>query len=154
MGRIGLATAIALAGLLAACGDGSETAVDDTSDNAASAPAAISAAPTPGSIAGQLSYPSDYLPEDLTVCARNETSGEEYCERRAEGADSYRIEVPAGSYTVWASTADYGADYRAYYSNAVPCGLSVDCPDHDPIVVEVGAGEARTGIDPADWYAR
>jgi len=38
------------------------------------------------------------------------------------------------------------------YSQAVPCGLSVDCTDHSLIPVTVNAGQDVTGIDVCDWY--
>ncbi len=38
------------------------------------------------------------------------------------------------------------------YTNAVPCGLSVDCTDHSLIAITVIAGQTIT-VDPGDWYA-
>jgi len=137
---------LSLAIALAACGGAEE----DSSGEAASEP-------TPellpvGAIAGALTYPGSYLPEDMEVCAENQASGEISCKGGFEG-DAYVMDLPAGRYHVWAQSADFGADYRAYYSRAVECGLSVECADHTPVTVEVEAGEASADIDPADWYA-
>jgi len=45
-----------------------------------------------------------------------------------------------------------GDDYKAYYSEFVTCGLSVNCPSHKPIPVAVKTGETVNDIDPQDWY--
>jgi hypothetical protein len=109
-----------------------------------------------GTISGSVGYPSDYIPEDMIVCAEEISSGDEYCEEMIDGDDftynkGYIVDVPYGDYYVYASIP--GDTYRAYYSEFVPCGLSVDCPSHDPISVTVDStSNELTGIDPIDWY--
>lgn len=117
-----------------------------------------------GVIEGSLSYPSEFIPE-MKICAEIPKSGEKICTtdqiksgRFANGV-GYRLEVPAGTYQVYATLSDakkIGADsfenYRAYYSEFVTCGLSYGCPSHVPINVAVKAGETVSKIDPTDWY--
>jgi len=145
----GRAVIIAMVMALAAC-SGSEE--DAGQSQTAPTPAPAKAAPEAGKIAGSLSYPSDYLPDDLEVCAEETTSGEVTCTGGFED-NSYAMELPVGTYHVWARTDDYEAGYRAYYNEAVRCGLDVTCADRSAIDVAVKAGETVTGVDPADWYA-
>jgi hypothetical protein len=106
-------------------------------------------------ITGELSYPSDYIPPDMVVCAEDIATGNPSCDSRTyeeAGRRFYRLSVPAGRYRVYARTGDM-PDYRAYYSQAVPCGLHAGCPSHEPIVVTIGPGETRESVNPHDWYA-
>jgi hypothetical protein len=145
----GRAVIIAMVMALAACSGSDE---DAGQSQTAATPAPAKAAPKAGKIAGSLSYPSDYLPDDLEVCAEETTSGEVTCKGGFKD-NSYVVELPVGTYHVWARTDDYEAGYRAYYNEAVRCGLDVTCADRSAINVAVKAGETITGVDPADWYA-
>lgn len=106
--------------------------------------------PVAGIVAGSLSYPSDYLPEDMQVCARNVATGEQFCDAEKRGS-AYRLVVAAGSYTVWSQTADEPGR-QAFYTAFVTCGLKAGCVDHSPITIDVAAGQTVDGIDPGDWY--
>jgi hypothetical protein len=121
--------------------------------------------PQPGVIEGSLSYPSEFIPPDMTICAENLATQKIYCTNKHLKAKKfkykvgYKLEVPPGDYHVFAQLPDparYGAgypkDYRAYYSKFVKCGMSADCLDHTPIVVKVKSSETVSGIDPQDWY--
>ena len=115
-------------------------------------------APDTGTITGTLMFPSEFYPDDLEVCAEDSTTGDLYdCVGHKIGAYSglaeYEMELPEGDYYVYAQT-DSGAysGYKAYYSEFVECGLSVDCDDHTPIEVHVNAGDTEYGIDASDWY--
>lgn len=120
------------------------------------------AEPSPAIIEGSLSFPSQFWPSDLTMCAEDTSTKKQYCttdlieDMKYDFRMGYKIEVPAGSYLVFAylpsGSGGYSKDYRAYYSEFVTCGLSVDCVSHKPIVVTVKVGETVTGIDPQDWY--
>ena len=125
----------------------------------------LAAASQPGVIEGSLSYPSEFIPPDMTICAENLATKKIYCTNQHLKAKKYRykvghkLEAPPGDYHVFAQLPDpvkYGAgyakDYRAYYSKFVTCGMSVDCLDHAPIIVNVKSGETVRGIDPMDWY--
>lgn len=108
-----------------------------------------------GTVTGALGFPSDYIPEDMLVCAEDiVTHADVACTSEqipSAGGASYNLEVPAGTYYIYAYTSDLGGD-SAYYTEAVECGLTIECTDHTPIEVVVGAGETVTGIDPIDWY--
>lgn len=109
-----------------------------------------------GTITGSVGYPSEFIPEDMNVCADNTYTGSGYCVVIETGDEytygyGYSVEVPYGNYNVYAQVP--GDTYKAYYSEFVPCGLSVDCPSHDPIVVTVDASTpTQSEIDPIDWY--
>lgn len=118
------------------------------------------ASPTPppgvGAIEGALLYPAcTGLPTDLKVCAEEASTGAVTCTQRFVDQDGYRyrLELPKGRYAVWAESKTARPGYRAYYSAAIPCGLSVECKDHHPIPLAVDAGALTTGISPADWFA-
>ena len=123
------------------------------------------AAPQTGVIEGSLSYPSEFIPPDMTVCAENLATKKIYSTNKHLKAKKYqykvgyKLEVPPGDYHVYAYLPDpakYGAsyskDYRAYYSEFVKCGMTENCPSHEPVVVKVKSGETVSGIDPQDWY--
>ncbi len=115
-----------------------------------------------GTIEGSLSYPSEGIPSQMEICAEDTSTKEKHCtkthiqDQKYTYGVGYKIEVPAGSYLVFAyfpaGHAGYEATYRAYYNEFVTCGLSVDCTSHDPIVVTVAAGQMVTEVDPQDWY--
>ena len=104
-----------------------------------------------GRIEGLLHYPSEGIPP-LVVYARNVTTSETLQVATGENQQTFIIEdVPAGVYHVFAWVAD-GNGLGGAYTQAVPCGLSVDCTDHSLIQVPVAAGQTATGIDIGDWY--
>ncbi len=110
-----------------------------------------------GIIEGSLSYPGEEIPGEMRVCAEDLITKEQYCTGKHIKGKQYRyglgyqIEVPAGRYHVFATTASLKG-HKAYYSEFVRCGLRVDCASHDPIVVTVVRGHTVVGIDPHDWY--
>lgn len=110
-----------------------------------------------GTIEGSLSYPSDFIPPDMKVCAENIITKELHCidehikDSKYTYGEGYKIEVPVGDYYVYATISRW-VDYKAYYSEFVTCGLEVGCPSHDPIKVSVKIGQAIENIDPQDWY--
>jgi hypothetical protein len=110
-----------------------------------SAPAALL-----GRITGALSYPSDYLPADMKVTAVPVSGGRTYATTKKRGT-RYTLVLPAGKYYVYATTRDLPA-YKAYYTDMVTCGLSIDCHSHRKIVVTVKAGRTTPNVDPQDWY--
>ncbi len=118
-----------------------------------------------GTIEGSLSYPSEFIPPDMVVCAENLATRQRHCTnhhlkgKKYRYGEGYRLRVPPGDYHIYAYLPDpsiYGAsspkDYRAYYSEFVKCGMNVDCPSHKPVVVKVKSGEILRRIDPMDWY--
>lgn len=107
----GLAFAAVL--VLAAC---SEPPAEDAPSEPV--PAEEAALPATGTISGPLTFPSDYLPDDLTVCARNVETGDQFCDADKTGA-TYSLAVAAGRYTVWAQTGDMPG-YRATWPENRP----------------------------------
>jgi hypothetical protein len=123
------------------------------------------AAPQPGVIEGSLSYPSEFIPDDMTISAENLATKKIYSTsrhlkaRKYQYQVGYKLEVPPGDYHVFAYLPDpakYGAgyskDYRAYYSEFVKCGMTGKCPSHAPITIKVRGGQTVSSIDPQDWY--
>lgn len=110
-----------------------------------------------GTITGSLSFPSEVMPP-MVICAETTDSEEEFCTEEILTDDiytngsGYELNVPTGEYHVYASLPN--DPYRAYYSEFVVCGLTVDCPSHEPIAVNIEPGEIIEGIDPQDWYNR
>lgn len=105
-----------------------------------------------GSIQGSLSYPSEFIPSLAVVAFRvGGGSGEYSFVTTQQGQATYSISVEPGRYFVVAYIL--GGGYAGGYSQAVSCGLQVNCSDHSLIPVIVSEGAAVTGIDPADWYA-
>jgi hypothetical protein len=114
-------------------------------------------------ITGELSYPGDFDFPQMIVCAEAVNSKSIHCtdkrlQNRRSGKFTYKLRVPAGSYFVFATSVN-GEEpvedvrgYKAYYSEFVRCGLSVNCPSHEPVKVTVRAGQTSAGINPGDWY--
>ncbi len=120
-------------------------------------------APRTGIITGALSYPSDFDFPRMIVCAEAAGPRRIHCTdkrmtNRRNRKVTYKLIVPTGDYYVFATIVN-GEEpavgyrgYKAYYSEFVKCGLSVNCPSHEPIKVTVRAGRTLTGVDPGDWY--
>jgi hypothetical protein len=117
-------------------------------------PGAQPPAPETGSIAGALSYPSNFIPP-MEILAFTSDMGGFYMTTTAENSFTYQInDLPAGQYFVVAYPQFEGfEDLAGGYSQAVPCGLTVDCTDHSLIAVTVVGGQVTAGVDPVDWYA-
>jgi len=103
-----------------------------------------------GYIEGTYSFPADYIPKDMKIVAHNVVTGEEF-DVHYNGEAQYKMKVPVGEYFVYAQTAEM-EEYRAYYTDFVTCGLSVNCPSHNKIKVEVVAEKTTVNVDAADWY--
>jgi len=109
-----------------------------------------------GTITGQLSYPSEFLPP-LRVVAFDVNDMSVYFSTEVYSGGTYSLTVPPRSYVVLAylvDPAELGAQpgMAGAYSQAVLCGLQAGCDDHSLVPVVVTAGETVTNIDPADWY--
>lgn len=107
-----------------------------------------------GSISGTLSYPSEYMPADMRVCAESAASKTTTCTSRTSNKGrrtTYLLPVEPGDYFVYAATRD-APGYKAYWSEFVRCGSDAKCKSHKPILVRVLANSRLTGIDPQDWY--
>src|SRR5262249_37559801 len=105
---------------------------------------------TGGRIKGTRCYPSEYLPP-MTVYARDTKTGKTYSTYVED--KRYTLNVPAGTYIVFAWTEKIPYISGGSYSQAVPCGLHVSCSDHSPIPVTVKPGKTVTGKDICDFYS-
>jgi hypothetical protein len=115
-------------------------------------PSGMNASQVTGTISGTLGYPSEYIPA-MYVVAFNQNTTYWYYVITNQNDSTYSIDgLPPGPYTVVAYVIDSGM--AGGYSQSVPCGLSVSCPDHSLIVVNVTAGSEVTGVDPIDFYAQ
>jgi hypothetical protein len=120
------------------------------------APAAATPSSERGTLTGELSYPSDYIPDDMKICAEEIRSKTLHCNARkirSRRGTRYTLPVPPGDYHVFAQTAE-NPGQRAYYSHFVNCGMNVSCPSHERIAVTVAAGATVPRVNPQDWYAR
>jgi hypothetical protein len=110
----------------------------------------------PATITGELTYPGEWLPKDLKVCADEVVSKKRTCTSRQQKRGKsirYELKVPAGTYLVFAESRSQPQGSPAYYSEFVTCGYDNSCPSHRPIPVTVSPGERRAKVDPGDWYA-
>ena len=111
-----------------------------------------------GIIEGSLSYPSEQIPADMTVCAENTLTQEKFCTKEHIKSDKYtyglgyKLDATPGKYFVYALTPNAQGEYRAYYSEFVTCGLKFECESHQPIEVFVELNKTTDKIDPQDWY--
>jgi len=113
--------------------------------------------PPTGSISGMLSYPASGIPRLRVVAFRLEDSSIRYIETASNPYILYyEFDLPVGTYSVVAySLGGEGLQYgeAGGYTEAVLCGLAVDCTDHTLIAVTVTAGSTTVGVNPGDWYA-
>jgi hypothetical protein len=138
---------ILLVGSLQACG---RTPATPQPALVAQPSATAALLPEPGIISGRLCYPSEGIPP-MTLYARNVDTQETFSQEVAANTTEYEMEIPVeGSYIVFAWTE---SGMGGSYSQFVPCGLSVDCPDHSLIPIPVRPGEKTTGVDVCDFYA-
>ncbi|GAB4566087.1 MAG: hypothetical protein Fur0017_04290 [Anaerolineales bacterium] len=105
-----------------------------------------------GGIAGQLSFPSSFIPS-MTVVAFSVNSPSYQYVVTLENSSTYQIDglAPGMYYVVAYPSTD--SSYPGGYSQAVPCGLLASCTDHSLLPVEVKSGEVTQGINPGDFYA-
>lgn len=104
-----------------------------------------------GMIAGNLSYPSEWIPPLRVVAFNSATMAVEAFVDTQENDSFYTLSLPVGSYYVVAYTMDGGLG--AGYTQSVLCGLTVACTDHSLVAVQVLANMSVPDIDPGDWYA-
>jgi hypothetical protein len=120
-------------------------------------PTSTSEAILKGSISGELGYPSGVIPA-LRVAAFDVNSDEYFYVETTYNQDSYQIkDLPAGTYHVVAYTLGGGSfpgGQAGGYTQAVPCGLTVNCNDHSLIPVEVEGGQNVPNVNPTDWFVR
>jgi hypothetical protein len=116
-----------------------------------------------GIIEGSFSYPSEGIPNSISACAESLSTQKMHChpgaieDTKFTYGTGYVLPLPIGKYRVFATTAENPWDpkaARAYFSEFVTCGLTAECKDHTPIVVEVKTDQTVSNIDPGDWYTQ
>jgi len=104
-----------------------------------------------GTIYGQLSYPSEFIPP-LRVVAFNGTNGTYAWVDTVQNQQFYEITgLTAGDYKIVAYYP--GTNMAGGYTNFVLCGFAPECNDHSLKIVHIDAGTSAFDINPSDWYA-
>lgn len=108
-----------------------------------------------GYLEGSLSYPSEFIPENMQICANNAATGKDYCtyqqikDQKYLYGVGYKLPVPAGTYEIMAVV---GSSFGGY-SQFVTCGMDVNnCASHDLEQVAVKVGQTIRDLDIMDWY--
>ncbi len=105
-----------------------------------------------GSVTGSVCFPSESIPE-MTLYFQEVNSGDLAYQNHPQNQSSYTLSgLTPGSYIAFAYLID-SPDMGGSYSQAVICGLNVDCIDHSPVEFEVKPGEETSGVDICDWYS-
>jgi hypothetical protein len=105
--------------------------------------------PANSGAAGKICYPSEMIPA-MTIYFEDTMNGLITQVPIAEGQSTYEVTLEPGTYLAYAWLPDFSLG--GLYSYAVPCGLSVECTDHDPIVVQINPDQITNDIDICDWY--
>jgi len=104
--------------------------------------------PIPGTVSGQVCYPSEFIPA-MTAYFREVSTAAAYHLPISLNQGSYSALIPPGTYIAFAYLE---AGAAGSYSHAVPCGLTVSCTDHTPLPFVIQSGQTTAGIDLCDWY--
>jgi hypothetical protein len=107
-----------------------------------------------GAISGEVGYPSDGIPPLLVYAIRTDVAGPRYRFVRTQpNQRDFVIDgLEPGVYVVLAYLENGPPDFAGAYTEAVRCGLTVDCRDHSLIPITVRAGETTAGVQVRDWY--
>ena len=107
---------------------------------------------------GSLGYPSEEIPEDITICAKKIGNDKEYCtneqieDSKYKYGKGYKLEIEPGEYYVVAKKGN--SNFKGYYSTYVKCGMEENCVSHFPIVVTARKGDYLKEINLLDWTDR
>lgn len=109
---------------------------------------------TTGHVSGYLIYPSEFIPEEMGVCAQDTSSPLLItCVKQSKNTKfktgvGYDMDLAPGTYYIYSSLGDQ----KAFYTEFVTCGLQASCKSHTKIPVVVTAGSVQDNILPHDWY--
>src|ERR1700720_329827 len=128
-----------------------------------------------GVIAGDLSYPSEFIPPmtvfaiPVTAIIASSVRPSATCFQTVQTVLNqgtfHILDLPPGNYyllTTWFPAVVAASDPRMVvanrpfggaYTKAVACGLHYGCDDHSLVPVAVHAGQVTAGIGVTDWYA-
>ncbi len=114
-----------------------------------------------GLIEGHITYPAGNIPEDFTVAAEHRVTGQSYITQEKISDAKYhfgvgfKLNVPPGSYFVYASCSDV-PDYRAYYDEYTANMFEIDSYDstaaYAPIPVTVTPGVHIDDVLVGNWW--
>ena len=102
-----------------------------------------------GTIMGHVSYPSDFIPNDLEVVAKNILTNKTYAVKHDDA--KYTMSLPPGKYIVWVQRTEHYKNIIGRYTQAVVCGMKEGCTDHRFAIVEVKEGLELCGVNPIDY---
>jgi LysM repeat protein len=103
-----------------------------------------------GYISGKIGYPSERIPALKIIAFRMDTNEPMYFSMQTkENQASFLLQVDPGIYHVVA----YYQDLAGGYTQAVLCGLTVNCNDHSLVPVTVKTNRTVRRVDLLDWYA-
>lgn len=109
---------------------------------------------------GTLCYPSEYVPK-MTVYLKESKSKKVYKVITQEAQQSFKFKgIPFGDYFAYAYTLEKvmmdsdgkGSKASGGFTQAVPCGLTVNCNDHSLIPVKLRSRVHKDAIKICDWY--
>ena len=109
--------------------------------------------PADGVLRGAVCYPSEGIPA-MTAFFREVNTQALVTLEIAENQPSYEVSLPVGQYIAFAYRDAAENRLGGAYTQAVLCGLSIDCSDHSLIEVDIQPGQAYEGADLCDWYAQ
>jgi hypothetical protein len=103
----------------------------------------------PGAVTGRICYPSEHIPP-MTAYFQDVATDAVTTLGIGLNQGTYSIDLPPATYLAYAWLP--GFTMGGSYSEAVLCGLTVDCTDHTLVPFGVTAGATTSGIDICDWY--
>lgn len=113
------------------------------------ATAIVTPLPSLGTVTGRLCYPSEGIPP-LTLYFEDVNSGDVVEFDYPDGLPSYSVDLMPATYYAYAYAT--GTSIAGSYSQAVICGLSVNCTDHSLLPFVVLPGQTTADIDICDYY--
>ncbi|NUM47861.1 MAG: PD40 domain-containing protein [Anaerolineales bacterium] len=128
-----------------------ETVAPDVIPNSTETPAPTEepSAALAGTVTGRVCYPSEVIPA-MNAFFRNVHTGALTELAIAENQSEYSLELEVGTYEAFAYLQ--AGDLGGAYSQAVLCGLTIECLDHSLLTFDVQTGQTSTNIDLCDWY--
>jgi hypothetical protein len=108
-------------------------------------------APAVGTVSGQICFPSEPPLPEMTLYFRDPANEQVISVPHSDGTGLYSAQLTAGTYVAYA-WRNGDTTLGGSYSQAVPCGLSVNCTDHNLLSFVVEPGGSTNGIDICDWY--
>jgi hypothetical protein len=156
--RVTLISIILTAGLIASCQSQPSVSEDTLATSVASTltagvPPTDTATPTPaeGVVTGKVCFPSEPPLPEMTLYFEDISSGTVISAPHTDGTGTYETQLPPAIYVAYA-WRDEDFAIGGSYSQAVPCGLSVECDNHNLLPFTVEPASTTTGIDICDWY--